>query len=186
MVDRGIQITEFDFEGNNWLGKRRRMVVVRQSEKVKPKAMGKMLFPEFEELVEYRYQCYVTNLDLPVKGIWDLYRGRADAENRIKELKYDFGINGFCMNNFWATEAAFRTVCVAYNLMSLFRQIALKGTTFPTLSTLRFQCFAIGSYIKKDGRDEVLMLSVKQKKRAWIDGLFSKLIDLGPPFPIKL
>ncbi len=184
IVDKGIQITEFDFKGNNWLGKNRRMVVIRQSERLKPKAMGKMLFPELEGLKEYRYQCYVTNLDLPVKAIWDLYRGRADAENRIKELKYDFGINSFCMDEFWATEAAFRMICVSYNIMSLFRQVALKGNVFPTLSTIRFQCFAIGSYIKKDGRDEVLMLSVKQKKRGWIDGLFSKVIDLGPPFPI--
>jgi len=28
---------------------------------------------------------------LPAEQIWKIYRQRADAENRIKELKYDFG-----------------------------------------------------------------------------------------------
>lgn len=185
-VDKGIEITEFDFQANNWLGKSRRMVVVRQSVKQKPKAVGKTLFPELEELSEYRYQCYATNLDLPVSAIWQLYRGRADAENRIKELKYDFGINGFCMEDFWATEAAFRMICFAYNLMSLFRQIAIKGNIEHTLSTIRFKCFAIGSYIKKKGRNKILMLSVKLPKRSWMDGLFSQVADLTPPFPINI
>jgi hypothetical protein len=30
---------------------------------------------------------------------------RADAENRIKELKYDFGAGNFNVKNFSATEA---------------------------------------------------------------------------------
>lgn len=36
-------------------------------------------------------------------------------ENRINELKYDFGLDRFCMNKFWATDTAFRTIMVAYN-----------------------------------------------------------------------
>jgi hypothetical protein len=40
---------------------------------------------------QYRYRCSITSLDLPAEQIWKIYRQRADAENRIKELKYDFG-----------------------------------------------------------------------------------------------
>ncbi|WP_370870927.1 transposase, partial [Hydrogenophaga sp.] len=47
---------------------------------------------------------------------------RANCENRIKELKYDFAADNFNMKDFWATEAALNTVMLAYNLMSLFRQ----------------------------------------------------------------
>ncbi len=32
---------------------------------------------------------------------------RDDVENRIEELKYDFGLDSFCLNEFYATEAAF-------------------------------------------------------------------------------
>ena len=52
-------------------------------------------------------------------------RGRADCENRIKELKYDFAADSFNMKDFWATEAALNVVMLAYNLMSLFRQVLL-------------------------------------------------------------
>jgi len=41
-------------------------------------------------------------------------------------LKYDFAADSFCLNNFFATEACLNTVMMAYNLMSLFRQAALK------------------------------------------------------------
>jgi hypothetical protein len=53
-----------------------------------------------------------------------------------KELKYDFGLDSFCMDKFWATEAAFRTIMMGYNLMSLFRQIVLQSKSQATLSTL--------------------------------------------------
>ena len=38
-----------------------------------------------------------------------MYRGRADCENRIKELKElkaDFGLDSFVLRGFWATEVA--------------------------------------------------------------------------------
>ena len=70
---------------------------------------------------QYRYSVFVTNLDLPAQQVWNLYLDRADAENRIKELKYDFGADNFCLSHFFATEAAFRFIMVAYNLISLFR-----------------------------------------------------------------
>jgi hypothetical protein len=44
---------------------------------------------------------------LSAEELWRLYRGRADCENRIKELKYDFGGDSFNLKSFWATEAAF-------------------------------------------------------------------------------
>lgn len=48
---------------------------------------------------KYYYSCLVINLTLPAKIVYDSYRGRADFENRIKELKYDFSIDDFVMNN---------------------------------------------------------------------------------------
>lgn len=59
------------------------------------------LFEDRNDFGKYRYSCLVTNLRLPVKIVYDSYRGRADSENRIKELKYDFSIDDFVSNNFW-------------------------------------------------------------------------------------
>ena len=74
-----------------------------------------------------RYHAFVTNQSLPAAEIWNQYKRRGDAENRIKELKEDFGAEGFCMDDFCATETAMRFTMVAYNLMSL-SQILQFGT----------------------------------------------------------
>jgi Transposase DDE domain len=55
----------------------------------------------------YVGQCgLVSDIDLPVETIWRTYRGRANCENRIKELKYDFAADNFNMKDFWAIEGA--------------------------------------------------------------------------------
>ena len=166
----GMEITEFEYQSPDWK-QPRRMVAVRKNIEVLPKATGKLLL--FDEPVgKYRYSLYVTNLDLPAEQIWVSYKDRADAENRIKELKYDFGLDTFCMDKFWAKEAAFRTIMIGYNLMSLFRQAVLQTKTQATLSTLRFKCFALGSWISKHAGKTTLKVSVIGEKRKWIDGLF--------------
>jgi hypothetical protein len=68
----------------------------------------------------------VTDLILPAQEIWLIYRGQVDCENRIKELKYDFAADSFCLKDFWATEASLTMVMLAYNFMSIFRQVALR------------------------------------------------------------
>jgi hypothetical protein len=144
-INDGMEICEFEYQSPDWK-KPRRMVAVRKNIEILTKAKGKFLL--FDEPVgKYRYRLYVTNLDLPAEQIWLSYKDRADAENRIKELKYDFGLDSFCLDKFWTTEAAFRTIMIAYNLMSLFRQIVFKSKSQATLSTLRFKCFALGSWI---------------------------------------
>jgi hypothetical protein len=46
-------------------------------------------------------------------------------------LKQDFGLDAFCLQDFWATEASFRFIVAAYNLMSLFRHFGLNSHTKP-------------------------------------------------------
>lgn len=180
-VAEGIQVSEFQYKAHGWKTSRR-MITVRQEITRRPKATGKMLFTNEELGARYRYSCFVTNLDLSAMQIWVLYRQRADAENRIKELKYDFALDSFCLNKFWATEAAFRSIIMAYNLMSLFRYTVLQTKTQTTLNTLRFNCFALGSWISRHAGKKVLKLSVSGTKRQWLDGLFSKVGALDPPF----
>ena len=114
--------------------------------------------------------------------MWRLYRGRADSENRIKELLYDFGLRGFVSQRFWATEAAFRAVLLAYNLMALFRQLVLRTARQRTLSTLRFECFAIGASLGREGRRQVLRLGLAPPRRAWFEGLFAAAQQITTPW----
>jgi hypothetical protein len=177
----GIQLCEFFYQAHGWNAPRR-MIAARQQIDKRPKATGKKLFTEEELGGRYRYSVFVTNLNLPADEIWKMYRHRADAENRIKELKYDFSIDAFCLKKFWATEAAFRSIMLAYNLMSLFRHTVLQTASHATLSTLKFKCFAIGSWLATHAGKKVLKLSVSGQKRLWLDGLFAKVGDVSPPF----
>jgi len=98
----------------------------------------------------------VTDMDLPALMIWRAYRGRGDCENRIKELKYDFGSTGFNQKNFWATEAALATVMMEFNLMSLLRKFLLKKQSHHTLKTQRYKLFGTAGYIVRSGRQRLL------------------------------
>jgi len=183
ILDTGIEICEQIYQSDSWQ-KPRRIVVVRQKIKDRPKAPGKQLalFAEEEIYRNYRYSAYVTNLNLPAVEIWRLYRGRGDAENRIKELKYDFGFDSFNLNNFFATEAALTFAMIAYNLMSLFRIFVLQEKTQKTLSTLRYRTFAIGAYFEKVNDKLVLKIALNKKRRAWFSGLWNYSKEYNFPF----
>jgi len=184
--DIGIDYCSFYWKATGWK-KARRFIVIRKDSEQHANTGGKLLFPDIEQFEQFKYVAFVTNMDLSAPLIWQLYNQRADTENRIKELKYDYGIEGFCLEEFGATENAFRWVMVAHNLMSLFKLALLKNRKhLPTLSTLNFQCIAIGSYLSKSARKQVLKLSLKEKRRKFIEQLFSNLSGLSPPFQFSI
>jgi len=104
-LDYGIEIAEFQYQAQDWV-KSRRMIVVRQKVSQRPQAVGKQLslFEEDYELNGYQYTCYTTTLKLSAADVWRLYRGRANCENRIKELKYDYGLDKMNQSGFDGTE----------------------------------------------------------------------------------
>lgn len=174
-LDEGVEVAETVYQSPVW-EKGRRMIMVRQQIDQRPHCTGKTLrlFQEERIYQRYRYSCYITNLKLSAAEVWRLYRQRATSENRIKELKYDFGLSSFNIQNFFGTEAALNFVMLAYNFMSLFRQFILNSRTQHTLSTLRYKTFAIGAYLVKDGNTTVLKLSLVLKRREWFSGLWLK------------
>jgi hypothetical protein len=185
-IAMGIWITEITFKQGGW-SKPRRIIVIKQQEEVRKKATGKKLTSLFKQedldkdkVYKTRYHAFVTNQTLPAIEIWEQYKRRGDAENRIKELKEDFGVQGFCMDDFCATETAMRFVMVAYNLMSLFRLLTLQKQPCPTLATLRFNCFAVGSWVK----NKVLKMSVPLKRRQWYDSLFAFIENTKLPISL--
>src|SRR4030042_3301341 len=184
LKEEGYWVSSFSYCANGW-DRERRIVVVRKDSDKHPQTGGKLLFPEIEEFERYKYAAFVTNLDLSAELVWHLYNKRADCENRIRELRNDYGIDGFLLDDFYATEAAFRWTMVAHNLMSLFRLQVLNHKHHPVLSTIKFQCIAIGSYLVKSGRKTVLKLSAKDKRKQFLEGLFQKLDNLSPPFQMS-
>jgi len=173
-INSGIDVCNLYFKPDN--GEERRYIIVRKKIEKYPNSGGTLLFDE----PAYRYSAYVTNLKLPVDQIYNIYNTRADCENRIKELKYDFGADNFCLKEFYATEASFRFIMMAYNIMALFKHQVLNSTM--QLKTLRAYCFAIGSWITNHANEEVLNIALPKKRRAWMDGLFENIKQSQLPY----
>jgi len=178
-LDGETSVSEFMYQAKGW-SKARRVVIVRHRVR-DGREKGRWLL----EVPGYTYSAYTTNLTLPALQVRTLYLGRADSENRIRELLQDFAISGFVSQKFWATEAAFRLACWGYNLMSLFRQALLGTASKHTLSTLRVQCFAIGASLGNAGHRHVLRVGLSPPRRAWFTGLFSAARQIGPHYALQ-
>jgi hypothetical protein len=75
----GLEVQEV-----SWNRVGQRLIVVRQRTDERPQAGGKQLL----QVRGYRFQAFLTNLANTVGAlqVWRRYNGRADLENRIKEL----------------------------------------------------------------------------------------------------
>jgi hypothetical protein len=177
-VDNGIEICDKFYQASNW-EQARRIVIVRQKIQLRPKAPGKQLslFAEDEIYKNYRYSAYITNQEYSAMDVWRNYRARGDAENRIKELKSDFGADSFNLKSFYATEAALLFSMIAYNLMAIFKLFVLQEKTQKTLSTLRYKVFTIGAYFEKEGNTLKLKIALSKKRRKWFLSLWDYPLD---------
>lgn len=184
-VEVGLEVSELLYQPNGWQTQQR-LVVVRQHIQRKNGAVaGKTLslFADDLDLQRWRYGVMLTDLSLPALEVWRLYRGRADCENRIKELKADFGLSSFVLRDFWATEAALGVTMLSYNLMSVFRHAVMRQKAHHTLSTLHHQVLAVGALWDDNVKHtkQTFRLAITRKRRPWFEGLWANAGE-----PVKL
>lgn len=185
-VADGLEIAETTYQAEHW-DSPKRIVMVRQEVEKRPKAAGKQvrqleLFEDEQDFGKDRYSCFVTNLALPAKIVYDSYRGRADSENRIKELKYDFSIDDFVSHNFWATEACGNFIVMAYNFMSLFRHALINSDKKKFLKTIRYELISTPAYLGKKKDKHILYLARSLKTRKSFLSIWEKLKDFSLPY----
>ena len=190
----GLEVGEVLYETYGWHAPRR-IVSVRERISERPQARGRQLI----EVPGYTFHAVVTTLDLSPVEVWQFYNSRAECENRIKELKEDFGAGGFCLQSFYGTEAVFRLICCLYNLMAEFRRDLLHAPT-QRLLTLRHEVFVIGGILGAHGRTPVLRLGLRGQWREKFATLLARIAvytiptvaqfdfhaltqQLGPPRP---
>jgi hypothetical protein len=185
-IDADIEICNQTYQAGSWENPRR-LIIVRRKITNKDKTIGKTLslFPEDEIHKNYKYSAYFTNQITGSVDVCRCYRARGDAENRIKELKQDFGMDSFVLKDFFASQAALLFVMFAYNLVSIFRIVVLQEKTQKTLSTLRYRTFAIGAYIEKINGKLTLKIALNKKRRSWFDGLWNYAKIFEFPFVIS-
>jgi hypothetical protein len=151
----GIEVQDLTHDGV-------RLVILRQRIAERPSAGGKLLL----EVPGYRFQALRTNLPptLSALEVWRRYNGRADIENRIKELGAQFGLKSLCCRSFWATEAACHLAICAYNLcVGLQRRLGQPQRA--ELSTLRWRLFTCAAVFSHAAGKPTLRLAVPSAKR---------------------
>ena len=153
-LEPGIAVSEVMFQAHGWQ-RARRVVLIRQRAQDRDFVRGRELFDD----PAYLYQAILTNRPDAPEEVWRFYRGHAEIETKIRELKWDYGIDGFAQRKFYATEAAFRLVCVTYNLVSLLQE-KIGRQRYQTLGTLRAQLLACGAVVGRDGDKIMLRLSL--------------------------
>lgn len=183
-LDQNYSVGEFTKELFNWK-RSRRFVVVRERIREDRRPTGRKLL----DVPGYTFRIFVTNCSDSPEEIWRDYNNRADMENRIAELKYDLAADDFCMRQFFATEAAFRSILLLFNLLSEFQRSSGMNS-YRRPATLRLTVFLCGAILGRSGNRTILHLS-----QAWgglkdriplIDKILSCEIPTSPKLSFEL
>lgn len=152
-LDENFALGEFRLQLLGWSAERR-FVVIRERLREKRDSPGRRLI----EFPGYTFRVLVTSTAERPEEVWRDYNRRSDMENRIAELKHDLGADGFCLKQFFATEAAFRAVLLLFNLLSEFQRAA-GLPTYRAPATIRTQVLTCGAILGRAGRRLVVHLS---------------------------
>ena len=152
--EEGRETTELITRLKTW-DKDRRFVVSRVLKPEKERAQLSLL-----EGSEYEYFFFVTNTELPSEKVVISYEKRGNAENYIKEAKYDMSVGHLLLKSFWANEAVFQMMMLSYNLFLLFKFDSLSILEYrQQIKTFRLKYVFLAAKIIKTGRYVIMKLS---------------------------
>jgi hypothetical protein len=111
---------------------------------------------------EYEYFFFVINTELPSEKVVISYEKRGNAENYIKEAKYAMAVGHLLLKSFWANEAVFQMMMLAYNLFLLFKFDLLGISEFrQQIKTFRLKYVFLAGKIIRTARYVVMKLPAK-------------------------
>jgi len=94
---------------------------------------------------------------------WYNQRGE-DSENRIKELKLDFGGDTLPCSDFNANALYFFLSAISYNLFALMRQLLPEVLAHHRATTIRWRLYAMAAKVVKTGRQIFVKLQSKNQQ----------------------
>lgn len=129
----------------------------------------------------YLYRAIATNRDeLSDSEIVHWYNQRAeDSENRIKELKLDFGGDTLPCSDFDANALYLLISALSYNLFALMRQLLPEELAHHRATTIRWRLYAIAAKVVKTGRQ--LFVKLRQDHRKLLERVLLALKEFEPP-----
>ena len=129
----------------------------------------------------YVYRAMATNRDqLSNNEMLHWYNQRAeDSENRIKELKVDFGGDTLPCSDFKANVLYFLITALSYNVFALMRALLPEELSRHRAFTIRWRLYAMAAKVVKTGRQ--LWVKLKVQHRALLEKVLLSLREFEPP-----
>ena len=129
----------------------------------------------------YMYRAIATNRDeLSDSEIVHWYNQRAeDSENRLKELKLDFGGDALPCSDFRANTLYFLITALSYNVFALMRQLLPGELAQHRAITVRWRLYAIAAKVVKTGRQ--LFVKLTEKHRRLLEQVLLALKEFESP-----
>jgi hypothetical protein len=180
---RGVSYGELTYQPQGW-SKADRFVVERHDMDEKPYRDG-VLFEPDELGKPYSYRVYVTSMRIPAELVADIYRKRANAENQIKQLKNDFGMNGYGLHKASACEMMLVMTAIAYNVASLCISLSYDRHNQSQLRRFILEYIALGSWIRSIARKSELVLSIQGKNRLLFAERLNILLQTTAPVQLN-
>ncbi|TAJ97325.1 IS1380 family transposase [bacterium] len=162
-VSLGVEAAEFRYQPTRWPHPYR-FVVIRRPQPEEPNEQLTLF-----KLGKYHYQVLVTNLHLQPLNLWRFYNGRAGVERIIRELKGDYPLGKIPTRHFFANEAYFHLLLLAYNLVNWFKRLCLpEEFQTATLQTLRNRILLMpAQLLRTDNRPRLAMPPSGPREAAW-------------------
>ena len=136
-----------------------------------------------EEVINghYIYRAIATSKDaLTDSQIIHWYNQRGeDSENRIKELKLDFGGDTLPCSDKEANALYFNIAALSYNLFALMRALLPEELAQHRIITIRWRLYAIAAKVVKTGRQ--LFVKVSRRHRNLLQEVLCILRRFEPP-----
>ena len=128
----------------------------------------------------YIYRCIVTDQeDWTDSQIIHWYNQRGeDSENRIKELKIDFGGDVLPCSDFGANALYFMISALSFNLLALMRLFLPEDLAHHRAITIRWRLYAIAAKVVRTGRQ--IFIKMKRKHQELLEAVLDRIRLIVP------
>ena len=101
-----------------------------------------------------------------------------DSENRIKELKLDFGADVLPCSDFGANALYFMICALSFNLLALMRLFLPEELAYHRVITIRWRVYAMAAKVVKTGRQ--IFIKMKAKHHALLEAILARIRLIEP------
>jgi len=163
-------VATFQYQPYHWK-KPHRFIAIRR--KLPQKEENQMTLFTFNR---YSYQVFVSNLPLNPENVWYFYKGRANIEKHIRELKEDFALAKIPTKTFQANQMYFHLLLLAYNIVNWFKRICLpQKYQKSTLETIRSEILVLPARLVKTDNRNLLKLPTEYIHKYSLDNIIQRI-----------